>query len=79
LRPTPTPNDEFRTVVRNGYTYQIDARDRTRHVFGALTIATVPVRSRISQARAGGTERRVSDDGGHYIAARFHGPTEAFN
>lgn len=79
LRPTPTPNDEFRTVVRNGYTYQIDARDRTRHVFGALTIATVPVRSRISQARAGGTERRVSDDGGRYIAARFHGPTEAFN
>lgn len=79
LRPTPTPNDEFRTVVRNGYTYQIDARDRTRHVFGALTIATVPVRSRTSQARAGGTERRVSDDGGHYIAARFHGPTEAFN
>jgi hypothetical protein len=24
-------------------------------------------------------ERRVSDDGGHYIAARFNGPTEAFN
>ena len=24
-------------------------------------------------------ERRASDDGGHYIAARFNGPTEAFN
>lgn len=23
--------------------------------------------------------RRTSDDGGHYIAARFNGPTEAFN
>ena len=29
--------------------------------------------------RAGGSERRPSDDGGHYIAARFNGPTEAFN
>jgi hypothetical protein len=24
-------------------------------------------------------DRRASDDGGHYIAARFAGPTDAFN
>lgn len=30
-------------------------------------------------AQAGGANRRPDDDGGHYIAARFDGPTEAFN
>ncbi|UVO51058.1 DNA/RNA non-specific endonuclease [Sphingomonas sp. SUN019] len=44
-----------------------------------LTVANAPSRSRTSQAKAGGAERRASDDGGHYIAARFNGPTEAFN
>lgn len=72
-------NEQFRTVVRNGYTYQIDSRERTRRVSGALTIADVPFRSRTLQSGAGGAERRASDDGGHYIAARFNGPTEAFN
>lgn len=69
----------FRAVIRNGYTYQIDSRDRTRRVSGALTVADVPIRSRTSQRQAGGVERRASDEGGHYIAARFNGPTEAFN
>jgi hypothetical protein len=44
-----------------------------------LTVADAPTRSRTSQRQAGGAERRASDDGGHYIAARFNGPTEAFN
>lgn len=78
-RPASTPGDELRTVVRNGYAYQIDARGRTRRVSGTLTIAKAPRRSRTSQRQAGGTERRASDDGGHYIAARFDGPTDAFN
>lgn len=73
------PSEVPRTVVRNGYTYQIDARERTRRVSGMLTVSSAPVRSRTSQRRAGGAERRASDDGGHYIAARFNGPTEAFN
>lgn len=71
--------EPLRTVVRNGYTYEIDARARTRRVSGSLTLAPVSVRSRTSQRQAGGSERRSSDDGGHYIAARFNGPTEAFN
>ncbi|USI71737.1 DNA/RNA non-specific endonuclease [Sphingomonas morindae] len=78
-RPAKPPSDGLRTVVRNGYTYQIDARERTRHVSGSLTIAQAPVRSRASQRQAGGSERRASDDGGHYIAARFNGPRDAFN
>lgn len=71
--------ERFQTVTRNGYTYEIDARSRTRRVSGALTLASTPVRSRTAQRQAGGVERRIGDDGGHYIAARFNGPTEAFN
>ena len=71
--------EQFRTIVRHGYAYQIDSRGRTRRVTGALTISNAPRRSRAAQARAGGADRRHSDDGGHYIAARFNGPTEAFN
>lgn len=31
------------------------------------------------QRAAGGPDRRAGDQGGHYIARRFNGPTEAFN
>ncbi len=75
----PQTNEKLRVVVRNGYKYHIDVRDRTRRVSGVLTVTDKPVRSRKSQAQAGGSERRKSDDGGHYVAARFNGPTEAFN
>lgn len=78
-RTAKAPSELLRTVVRNGYTYQIDARERTLRVSGMLTVAEAPARSRTSQRQAGGAERRTSDDGGHYIAARFNGPTEAFN
>jgi hypothetical protein len=79
VQPVNAPSAPLRTEVRNGYTYAIDSRDRTVRVSGALTVAAQPTRSRTAQARAGGSERRSSDDGGHYIAARFNGPTEAFN
>lgn len=79
-RPAPSASEApFRAVTRNGYTYHIDSRERTRRVSGVLTVADVPIRSRASQRQAGGTERRARDDGGHYIASRFNGPTEAFN
>lgn len=71
--------ENFREVDRNGYTYAIDRQGRTRRVTGQLDLAETPVRSRSAQARAGGDDRRSGDDGGHYIAARFKGPTEAFN
>jgi hypothetical protein len=31
------------------------------------------------QTQAGGADRRPTDEGGHYIAARFNGPSDAFN
>ena len=36
-------------------------------------------RSRSARAAAGGDDRLFTDDGGHYIARRFNGPTDAFN
>ncbi len=70
---------QFRRTVRNGYTFEIDERGRTRQVTGPIVLANVSVRSPRAQAAAGRPDRRASDDGGHYIAARFKGPKEAFN
>lgn len=75
----PSTTSNLRRVERNGYEYQIDAQGRTRRVSGNLRLGEQPARSRAAQAQAGGMDRRASDDGGHYIAARFDGPTDAFN
>ena len=64
---------------RNGYDFQIDVISRTRLAYGEVSFASSPKRSRQSQAQAGGADRRPSDDGGHFIAARFNGPGEIFN
>lgn len=85
--PVPaTPSAQYssaarplRREVRNGYEYQIDETGRTRRVSGTLKLAEKQVRSKRAQAQAGGADRRPADDGGHYIAARFNGPTDAFN
>lgn len=74
-----TKRESFRTVERNGYEYRIDSIGRTRQVSGTLMLSETQVRSRTSQQQAGGSDRRHDDDGGHYIAARFNGPTDAFN
>jgi hypothetical protein len=71
--------EQFRSVERNGYEYKIDSAGRTRQVSGTLTLSGNQVRSRTAQARAGASDRRKDDDGGHYIAARFNGPRDAFN
>lgn len=64
---------------RNGYTYRFDAADRTTSVTGTLTLSPDPQRSRSAQAGAGGSDRLPTDDGGHYVAARFDGPTDTSN
>ncbi|WP_445191342.1 DNA/RNA non-specific endonuclease [Sphingomonas sp. Tas61C01] len=76
---TVATTEQFRTETRNGYTYEIDGGGRTRRVSGSLASAGKQVRSRVSQRQAGGPDRRSTDDGGHYIAVRFNGPTESFN
>lgn len=69
----------FRRIVRNGYSFRIDEQGRTHEVTGPIVLATTPGGSRRAQAAAGRPDRRASDDGGHYIAARFDGPKDAFN
>lgn len=82
LRKTPavrqSGDEEWRRVERNGYVFFIDRRNRTCEVSGVLTLKQA-ARSRTAQARAGVPDRRPKDDGGHYIASRFNGPSEAFN
>jgi hypothetical protein len=53
--------------------------ERTREVKGEISIDETAKRSRRNQREAGGADRRATDDGGHYIAARFNGPSDAFN
>ncbi|WP_432423407.1 DNA/RNA non-specific endonuclease [Sphingomonas lycopersici] len=65
--------------MRNGYAYQLDPNAKVREVSGEVDMAKKPSRSRSAQARAGGADRRPTDDGGHYVGARFNGPTDAFN
>lgn len=65
--------------VRNGYDYALDAHLRTRQVSGTITLNPVQRRSGVEQARAGRPDRLPTDEGGHYIAREFNGPTEAFN
>lgn len=67
------------SLERNGYTYQIDRAGRTIQVTGTLTLNPDQARSRSAQAAAGGTDRLSTDDGGHYVAVRFNGPTDTFN
>lgn len=74
----PKADDGLRHVMRNGYQYDIDSLGRTRQVSGPVTV-TSQNRSRAGQLRAGGADRRLTDDGGHYIAARLNGPPDDFN
>ena len=70
-----------RVIRKNDYDFEIEqlgSKQRVRHAKGSLQIASA-MRSRREQARAGGPDRRVTDDGGHLIAARFNGPSDWFN
>ena len=67
-----------RSISKNGYGFDVDALSRTRHVAGEIRLEPES-RSRTNQANAGGSDRRGTDEGGHYIAARFNGPRDWFN
>jgi hypothetical protein len=69
----------YRRIVRNGYEFHLDRNEQVRLVRGELYLSPTRLRSRNAQRRAGGTDRQPRDDGGHYIAPRFGGPTDAFN
>lgn len=78
LRHSGPVQDQHLTVPANGYDFSIDAHARPRRISGELRLQSQP-RSRRAQADAGKPDRRATDDGGHYIAARFNGPREWFN
>ena len=67
-----------REFEAGGYSYEVDVLFRSRHVSGEIRLKTES-RSRRAQADAGKPDRRGTDDGGHFIAARFNGPREWFN
>ena len=66
-------------VERNGYRFGLDEQRRTLVVTGQLNLPKTIERSRTEQRRAGASDRRSNDDGGHFIAARFGGPNDAYN
>jgi LysM repeat protein len=67
-----------RTISKNGYGFDVDVLNRTRKAAGEMHLKLAP-RSKINQANAGKPDRRDTDDGGHFIAARFNGPRDSFN
>lgn len=71
--------DRWTRTIRNGYAFRVDSIPRTREVEGELRLATKPTRSKANQEHTGGADRRSTDEGGHYIAARFGGPHDSFN
>lgn len=77
--PSTSEPKPFRSVIRNGYTYEVDELGRTRSASGKLKLADNAQRDRRVQLAAGRADRRPTDHGGHFIAARFDGPTAAFN
>lgn len=65
-------------ITKNGYIYGFDSSHRTNRVTGTLVLEPAG-RSKQNQANAGKPDRLPKDHGGHYIAQRFNGPTDAFN
>jgi hypothetical protein len=78
VNPWPRTSNVTR-VVLNGYEYTVDTGDRMEFLAGLLDRNNDQRRSRSAQAGAGGADRRPTDDGGHYIARRFNGPTDPIN
>lgn len=72
------PISQTAAIIKNGYSFEIDGTKRSTRILGWLHLKAHP-RSRREQANAGKPDRRSSDDGGHFIAARFNGPREWFN
>lgn len=69
----------WKRETKNGYNFYVDLIARPRKVIAQLTDGPIARRSQRAQAVAGQPDRRPSDDGGHFIAARFNGPGDSFN
>jgi hypothetical protein len=71
-------DSDWRVVAKNGYEFKLDGIQRTRRAAGEIKLR-IEGRSRFAQSQAGKPDRRLTDDGGHFIAARFNGPRDWFN
>lgn len=69
----------WKRETKNGYDFHTDVITRPRKIFGQLSNGPKASRSRRNQASAGKPDRLASDDGGHFIAARFNGPGDSIN
>ena len=67
------------TIEANGYKWTFDETGLFQELEGTVTLNDSPRRSRSAQARAGGSDRRRTDDGGHWIPPRLNGPPLDFN
>jgi HK97 family phage portal protein len=76
---TPSVSRKTRIEVRNQYSFHIDDKQRTVRVEGEIRRKPDQPRSRTAQRLAGGPDRRSTDQGGHFIAREFGGPTDDFN
>jgi hypothetical protein len=58
----------------------LDHEDQPHRIeIESLSIEAKTPRSRSAQRNAGKPDRLPTDDGGHFIAHRFNGPSDAFN
>jgi LysM repeat protein len=64
--------------VKNSYPFVEDGLERTRLAEGELQRDRSKP-SKTNQRAAGGADRRPTDEGGHYIARRFNGPSNRVN
>jgi hypothetical protein len=78
-RDLDRPGANTSYLVDDRYTFSTDGKGRVVLVEGKLTVGKKD-RSAYRQRVAGGIDRRPGDDdGGHLIANRFMGPSEAIN
>lgn len=69
----------WRRETKNGYAFDVDPIKRAREISGDLQNGPTASRSRTNQRNAGKPDRRLGDDGGHFIATRFNGPRDSIN
>jgi hypothetical protein len=56
-----------------------DALNRASQIKGTLALNLAQKRNAVAQRTAGGLNRLLTDEGGHFIGRRFNGPMDQFN
>lgn len=69
--------DLFSEIQARDYSYE--EGEYGKKTYGVLELAEDPIRDPLAQKTAGGEDRRMDDDGGHLIGARFGGSPEFDN